>query len=74
MRWLPIALTVTGSDVAFLSSAQGDFSTACHAYATRLAKETINLGDKITTEGTKSLNASITLSLEFLHDNSRGET
>ncbi len=62
---LPIALAVTGSAVAFLSSTGGDFGTACDEYARRLEKKRGNLGDESTMEG-MSLNAGILLSLEFL--------
>ncbi len=61
---LPIALAVTGCAVAFLSSAYGDFDTACDTYATRLEKKRNHLGDEDSVEG-RSLNASIMLSLEF---------
>ncbi len=36
---LPIALAVTGSAVAKLSRACGDFDTACDTYAARLKKK-----------------------------------
>ncbi len=62
---LPIALAITGSAVAFLSCSHGNFDRACDAYATRLEKKTISLGDEDTLEGT-SFNAGILLSLEYL--------
>ncbi len=43
-----------------------NFESACDAYATRLEKKTISLGDEDTLEGT-SLNAGILLSLEYLN-------
>ncbi len=62
---LPIALSVTGAAVAFLTNAGGNFESACDTYSVQLEKRRTCLGDEDTMEG-RSLNAGILLSLEYL--------
>ncbi len=62
---LPIALAITGSAVAFLSRALGDFDIACDEFATRLEEKRSTIGDEDWVDGS-ALTAAILLCLELL--------
>ncbi len=62
---MPIALAIAGCAVALLTRTHGNFERACDAYAVRLERKNVSLGDEDTIDGT-NLNAGILLSLEYL--------
>ncbi len=62
---LPIALSISGSAIAYLTRTLGTFESACEIYVTDFEHKATNLGDERNPEG-KRLNDCIRLSLQYL--------